>query len=57
MKIKENETMPNSEVFVLENGEPIKKNIENILKNKKSVILVYLELTPQFVLQNIYQDI
>ena len=38
MKIKENETMPNSEVFVLENGEPIKKNIENILKNKKSVI-------------------
>ena len=27
MKIKENETIPNSEVFVLENGEPIKKNI------------------------------
>ena len=38
MKIKENEIMPNSEVFILENGEPIKKNIENILKNKKSVI-------------------
>ena len=38
MKIKENETIPNSEVFVLENGEPIKKNIEKILKNKKSVI-------------------
>ena len=38
MKIKENEILPNSEVFVLENGEPIKKNIENILKNKKSVI-------------------
>ena len=38
MKIKENETIPNSEVFVLENGEPVKKNIENILKNKKSVI-------------------
>ena len=38
MKIKENETIPNSEVFVLENGEPIKKNIENILKDKKSVI-------------------
>ena len=38
MKIKENETVPNSEVFVLENGEPVKKNIENILKNKKSVI-------------------
>ena len=29
MKIKENETVPNSEVFVLENGEPVKKNIEN----------------------------
>ena len=38
MKIKESETIPSSEVFVLENGEPIKKNIENILKNKKSVI-------------------
>ena len=38
MKIKENETVPNSEVFVLENGEPVKKNIESILKNKKSVI-------------------
>ena len=39
MKIKENEILPNSEVFVLENGEPIKKNIKNILKNKKSVML------------------
>ena len=38
MKINENETIPSSEVFVLENGEPIKKNIENILKNKKSII-------------------
>ena len=38
MRIKENEILPNSEVFVLENGEPIKKNIENILTNKKSVI-------------------
>jgi len=38
MKIKENDQIPNSEVFVLEDGEPIKKNIENILKNKKVVI-------------------
>ena len=38
MKIKENETIPNSEVFILEDGEPVKKNIEDILKNKKSVI-------------------
>ena len=38
MKIKENDQIPNSEVFVLEEGEPIKKNIENILRNKKVVI-------------------
>ena len=38
MKIKENEIIPNSEVYILENGEPVKKNIENFLKNKKSVI-------------------
>ena len=38
MKIKENEKIPDAEVFILENGEPVKKNIENFLKNKKSVI-------------------
>ena len=38
MKPKENESIPTSEVFILENGEPVKKSIENILKNKKSVI-------------------
>jgi len=38
MKIKENEVIPSSEVFILENGEPVKKNIENFLKNKKTVI-------------------
>ena len=38
MNIKENETIPSSEVFILENGEPIKKNIADVLKNKKSVI-------------------
>ena len=30
MKIKENDKIPNSEIFVLEGGEPIKKNIEEI---------------------------
>ena len=35
MKIKENDKIPNSEIFVLEDGEPIKKNIEEFLKNKK----------------------
>ena len=38
MKLKENQTIPNAEVFILENGEPVKKNIENFLRNKKSVI-------------------
>ena len=32
MKIKENETMPNSEVFVLENGEPVKKKHRKYFK-------------------------
>ena len=38
MKLKENDDIPNSEIFVLENGEPTKKNIEELLKNKKVVI-------------------
>jgi len=38
MNIKENDQIPNSEIFILEDGEPIKKNIEEILKNKKVVL-------------------
>ena len=38
MKIRENDNLPNSEVFVLEDGEPVKKNIEEFLKNKKVII-------------------
>jgi len=38
MKIKENDKIPNLEVFILENGKPIKKNIEEFLKNKKAII-------------------
>ena len=38
MKLKENDNVPNSEIFVLENGEPTKKSIEGFLKNKKAVI-------------------
>ena len=38
MKIKENDNIPNSEIFVLENGEPTKKNIQELLKGKKAVI-------------------
>jgi peroxiredoxin (alkyl hydroperoxide reductase subunit C) len=38
MNLKENDNLPNSEVFVLEKGEPVKKNIEDLFKNKKVVI-------------------
>ena len=38
MKLKENGNLPNSEIFILENGEPTKKNIEELLKSKKAVI-------------------
>ena len=38
MKIKENYKIPNSEIFVLENGEPVKKNIDEFLSNKKVII-------------------
>ena len=38
MNIKEKDNLPNSEVFILEDGEPIKKNIENLFKNKKVVM-------------------
>ena len=48
MKIKENDKIPNSEIFVLEKGEPTKKNIEEILKNKK-VIIFGITKTPFFM--------
>ena len=38
MKIKENDKITNLEIFVLEDGKPIKKNIEEFLINKKTVI-------------------
>ena len=38
MKLKENDLIPNSEVFILENNKPIKKNIEDLIKNKKAII-------------------
>ena len=37
MNIKENDKIPNSEIFILEDGEPIKREIEDIIKNKKVV--------------------
>jgi len=38
MKLKENDNVPNSEIFILEKGEPTKKKIEVLLKKKKTVI-------------------
>ena len=38
MNIKENEQIPNSEIFVMENNDPIKKDIQELLKNKKVII-------------------
>ena len=38
MKIKENDKIPNSEIFIIEDGEPIKKNINEFLKDKKVII-------------------
>ena len=38
MNIKENDNLPNSEVFILEDGDPVKKNIEKLFKNKKVVM-------------------
>ena len=38
MKLKENENLPNEEIFVLEGGEPIKKSIEEYTKGKKVII-------------------
>ena len=44
MNIKENDQIPNSEIFILKDGEPIKKNIEEILKNKKVVLLSLIHI-------------
>ena len=38
MRLRENEKIPNSEIFVLENGEPNKIKIEELLKSKKAII-------------------
>ena len=39
MKIKESDSLPNSEVFILEKGEPIKKKIEIFFKSKKVILI------------------
>jgi large subunit ribosomal protein L23 len=32
MKLKENDTIPSVEIFVMENNDPVKKNIEKLFK-------------------------
>ncbi len=38
MKLKENDKIPSLEIFVIENGDPVKKNLDEYLKNKKVII-------------------
>ena len=38
MNIKENDQIPNVDIFVMENREPVKKNTQVLLKDKKVVI-------------------
>jgi peroxiredoxin len=38
MHIKENDQIPNVDVFVMEDGEPVKKNTQIFLKDKKVLI-------------------
>ena len=38
MNIKENDQIPNVDIFIMENGEPVKKNTQVLLKDKKVVI-------------------
>ena len=38
MKLKENETIPNSEFFIMADGSPVKKNIFEFFTNKKVIL-------------------
>ncbi len=38
MKLKENDNIPNSEFFIIEDGNPIKKNTSEFFKDKKVVL-------------------
>jgi len=38
MKLKENEKIPNSEFFIIEDGSPVKKNTLEFFKDKKVVL-------------------
>ena len=38
MKLKENDIISSSEVFILEGGEPVKIDIKKILEDKKVIL-------------------
>ena len=38
MKLKEDETIPNSKVFIMESGNPVQKNIKELFQDKKVVL-------------------
>ena len=38
MKLKENDTIPNTEVFIIEDGNPVKKNTQEYFKDKKIIL-------------------
>jgi len=38
MNLKENDNIPNEDIFIIENGEPIKKKITELLGSKKIVL-------------------
>ena len=38
MKLKENDTIPNSKVFIMEEGNPVQINIQEFFKDKKIVL-------------------
>ena len=38
MNLKENDQIPNSEVFILESNEPVKKRLHDLLSGKKAVV-------------------
>ena len=38
MKLKESDKIPNSEIFIMEDGDPVKKNTLEFFKNKKVVL-------------------
>ena len=54
MKIKENDLLPNSEVFIIESGEPTKKMLRIFLKIKKLFYLVCQVHIRQYVLKSTY---